>query len=243
MKHLGFLFFAVAAYAVSMLTLTYLIAFLVDLPMVPRAIDHPASGLSAPSAILIDLALLAVFGLQHSLMARRSFKAAWTRIVPAVIERSGYMVFSSLALILLFVFWQPLPDLLWDLRGTGAEYPLWAVFALGWMVVLLSTFLINHFELFGLAQVWSHWRGAPAVEPKFHQPLFYKLVRHPLYTGFTMVFWATPAMSQGHLLFAVGMLVYTLIAIEFEERDLVALFGADYEAYQKKVGKLAPRLR
>lgn len=243
MKRLILLPFALAAYGISLLTFLYLIAFLVDLPGVPRAIGHPASTMSGAAAVLLDLALVAVFGLQHSLMARRTFKLAWTRIVPQPIERSAYLVFACLALILLFAFWQPLPALVWDLRGSLAEPVLWTIFAAGWFVALLSTFLISHLELFGLAQVWSHLRALPPAAARFRQPLFYRLVRHPLYSGFIIAFWATPAMSWSHLLLATAMSGYMLVAIEFEERDLVAFFGAEYESYRGKVGKLLPRLR
>ena len=159
------------------------------------------------------------------------------------LSEADIMVFTCLALILLFAFWQPLPALLWDLEGTVGIPILWAVCAIGWLIVFLSTFLIDHLELFGLAQVFDHWRGTPAAPPQLRKPLFYRLVRHPLYTGFLIAFWATPTMSYGHLLFAAAMTAYVLIAIEFEERDLVALFGQDYETYRKKVGKLTPRLR
>lgn len=186
---------------------------------------------------------MGLFGLQHTLMARQGFKAAWTKLMPKPIERSGYMVFTCLALIAMFVFWQPLPMLLWDARGTVGEPILWALCALGWGIVLLSTFLINHFELFGLSQVWRYLKAKTPAPPRLRQPLFYKLVRHPLYAGFLIAFWATPAMSAGHLIFSASMSVYILIAIEFEERDLIALFGSDYEAYRQRVGKLAPRLR
>lgn len=243
MKRIGFLAFAVVAYLFSLLTILYLIAFVAGPSVIPRSVDHPASTLSPTSAVLLDLSLIAIFGLQHSLMARRSFKAAWTRLMPRAIERSGYLVFSCLAFILLFAFWQPLPALLWDLRGTPAEPLLWALFLAGLLIALVSTFLIDHLELFGLAQVRSAWRDAPAGAPRFRQPFLYRLVRHPLYTGFLIAFWATPAMSYGHLLFSTGMAIYVLVAIRFEERDLLALFGAEYEAYRLKVGKLIPWLR
>ena len=243
MKRVIFLAFSLLAYVVFLATFLYLIAFIAGLPAIPRSIDHPGSALPVVASAVIDLALVALFGLQHTLMARQGFKLAWTRLMPKPIERSGYMIFTCLALIVMFLFWQPLPTLLWDLRGGIGEPVLWAVFGLGWAIVLLSTFLINHFELFGLAQVWRHITAKPAAEPRFRQPLFYRLVRHPLYSGFLIAFWATPAMSVGHLLFAAAMTAYILIAIEFEERDLLLLFGSQYAAYRASVGKLLPRLR
>jgi protein-S-isoprenylcysteine O-methyltransferase Ste14 len=243
MKRLGFVVFALTAYAIFTFTFLYLVAFLADIAALPHGIDHPASSLSMPGAILVDLALVAVFGLQHSVMARQGFKAGWTRIVPPPIERSCYMIFACLALVLIFGFWQPLPSLAWDLRGSPAYWPAWGIFGAGWLLVFVSTYLIDHFELFGLSQVVRYWRSMPPAAPEFRQPLFYKLVRHPLYSGFTVAFWATPVMSYGHLLFAGAMSIYMLVAIAFEERDLVALFGAEYEVYRKRVGKLFPRIR
>lgn len=243
MKRIGFLAFAAVAYLLSLLTILYLITFVAGLSVVPRSVDHPASALSVTHAVLIDLSLIALFGVQHSLMARRSFKTAWTRLVPRAIERSGYLVFSCLAFFLLFVFWQPLPALVWDIRGSLAEPLLWTAFLAGWLIALVSTFLIDHLELFGLAQVRDAWREAKGGTPKFRTPFLYRLVRHPLYSGFLLAFWATPAMSYGHLLFSTGMTAYVLFAIRLEERDLLSLFGAEYEAYRLKVGKLIPWLR
>jgi methanethiol S-methyltransferase len=243
MKRICFLAFAVIAYLFSLLTILYLIAFVAGLSGVPRSLDHPASALSSAHAVLLDLTLIAIFGVQHSLMARQSFKATWTRLMPRAIERSGYVVFSCLAFVLIFVFWQPLPALLWDLRGSPAEPFLWTVFLAGWLIALVSTFLIDHLHLFGLAQVRDAWRETPAGAPIFRKPFLYKLVRHPLYSGFLIAFWATPAMSYGHLLFSTGMTLYVLLAIRLEERDLLSLFGAEYEAYRLKVGKLIPWLR
>ena len=238
-----YLLFGVVAYFIFFGTFLYLIGFVGALPQLPRTVDAPVVAGSGALAVTVDIALIALFGLQHSVMARQGFKAGWTRIVPAPIERSCYMVFASLALILLFLFWRPLPAPVWDVGSGAAAMLLWALFGLGWLIVLLSTFLINHFELFGLKQVWSHARGSDPEPPVFRQPFFYRLVRHPLYSGFFIAFWAAPRMSMGHLLLAAGMSLYMLIAIEFEERDLVRAFGADYEAYRARVGKLAPRLR
>ncbi len=236
-----YLVYAAACYAIFFATFLYLIAFVGNLPVAPATIDAARAG--APGlAVAIDLALIALFGIQHSVMARRGFKARWTRIMPEPIERSSYVLIASLVLILLFAFWHALPATIWSVEsGIGAGI-LWALFASGWSIVLLSTFLLNHFELFGLQQAWFALRDRAAAAPALHQPLFYKFVRHPLYSGFFLAFWATPKMSAGHLLFALGMSAYMLIAIRFEERDLVATFGEAYVAYRAKVGMLVPRL-
>jgi protein-S-isoprenylcysteine O-methyltransferase Ste14 len=240
------LLFGIVAYAVFLLTFLYLIGFVGDLPGLPRTVDRPESNISAGPVAAIDIALILLFGLQHSVMARQGFKRAWTRIVPEMIERSLFVLFvlfASIALIVMFAFWRPIPGTLWDLRGGPTEAPFWALFGLGWLIVLVSTFLINHFELFGLQQVWNGLRSRVVSAPRFRTPFFYRFVRHPLYSGFFIAFWATPRMTASHLLLAVGMSVYMLVAIEYEERDLVRLFGADYETYREDVGKLTPRLR
>jgi len=236
-----YLVYAGLCYAIFFATFLYLIAFVGNLPVVPVTIDAARTGPMA-TAVAVDIALVALFGIQHSVMARRGFKARWTRVVPEPIERSTYVLLASLVLILLFGCWYALPATVWAVEnGIGAGI-LWALFASGWAIVLLSTFLLNHFELFGLQQAWFALRERVAAAPQLHQPLFYKIVRHPLYAGFFIAFWATPRMSVGHLLFAVGMSAYMLIAIRFEERDLIATFGGDYIAYREKVGMLVPRL-
>ncbi|OHD03024.1 MAG: hypothetical protein A2885_07945 [Sphingopyxis sp. RIFCSPHIGHO2_01_FULL_65_24] len=236
-----YLAYAALCYAIFFATFLYLIAFVGNLPVVPVTIDAARTGPMA-TAVAVDIALIALFGIQHSVMARRGFKARWTRVMPEPIERSTYVLLASLVLILLFGCWYALPATVWAVEnGIGAGI-LWALFASGWAIVLLSTFLLNHFELFGLQQAWFALRERAAAVPQLHQPLFYKIVRHPLYAGFFIAFWATPRMSVGHLLFAVGMSAYMLIAIRFEERDLIATFGGDYVAYREKVGMLVPRL-
>lgn len=236
-----YLLFGVLAYGVFFATFLYLIAFVGNCPAIPYAVDRgPAA--AWPVAAAIDLALVALFGLQHSVMARQGFKAAWTRIVPAPVERSMYVLLASLCLIALFVFWRPIPALLWSVEAPWAVYLLWGLFGLGWLIVLISTFLINHFELFGLRQVWAHAGGHEIPAPVFRTPFFYRRVRHPIYAGFVLAFWATPVMTAGHALLAVGMTVYILIAIRHEERDLVALFGRDYEDYRGRAGMLIPKL-
>lgn len=237
-----YLLFGVIAYAIFFATFLYLIAFVGNLPVVPRTIDEGGLVVLWPLAAVTNLALIALFGLQHSIMARQGFKRAWTKLVPEPIERSMYVLLASAVLWVMFGFWRPMPYDLWRLENPVAVAIIWALFAAGWGIVLLSTFLISHFELFGLKQVWANLRAQAAVAPQFRQPFFYKLVRHPLYSGFILAFWATPVMTLGHLIFAIGMTVYMLVAIQFEERDLVGLFGADYERYQGEVGMLVPKL-
>jgi methanethiol S-methyltransferase len=234
------LLFSLVAYAIFFATFLYLIVFVGDIPIAGQTIDR---GPDAPiaTAILIDVALIALFGLQHSVMARQWFKRAWTRTVPEHLERSAYVLAASAALIVMFLLWRPIPNIVWDVTGTALEVPLWILFATGWLIVLLSTFLINHFELFGLQQAWFHVQSKQASAPQLRQPFFYRWVAHPLYAGFFLAFWATPKMTLGHLLFAAGMSVYILIAIRYEERDLKGLFGKDYEDYRASVGMLTPR--
>lgn len=237
-----YLLFGVAAYVIFFATFLYLIGFVGDLPGVPKTVNRGFDP-ALPLPLLVNTGLILLFGLQHSLMARQGFKRAWTRIVPGQIERSVYVLLASLALIVLFAFWQPITATIWRVENPFGVSLIWLLFALGWCIVLVSTFLINHFELFGLQQVVHHLRGRTAAPPVFRQPLFYKLVRHPLYSGFFLAFWAAPTMTAGHLLLALGMSGYMLIAIRYEERDLVGLFGQDYERYRGQVGMLTPRLR
>ena len=193
-------------------------------------------------AVFTDLALIALFGLQHSVMARSGFKAAWTKIVPAPIERSLFCLASALALTVMYLFWLPLPQIIWDVRGSGLGMALWVLFGVGWGIVFISTWLLNHFELFGLTQAWRNLTGAAEPADDFKTPVFYRYVRHPIYTGFFLAFWATPAMTLGHLVLAAGMTAYILIGISYEERDLIARFGNRYAEYRAKVGMLIPGL-
>ncbi len=229
----------VAIYLIFFTTFLYLIAFVGDIPPAPRTVDTGPSGPVAIAAI-INLALIALFGIQHSVMARPAFKARWTRLVPPALERSVYVLSASLILIVLFLFWRPIPHIVWTVDNPVGRAVLWVLFLLGWAIVLLSTFLINHFELFGLKQVWFNLTGRSDVAPRFRTPFFYQLVRHPLYSGFILAFWAVPEMTLGHLELAIGMTVYILIAIIYEERDLIAAFGDDYRRYRAKTGMLLP---
>lgn len=237
-----YLLFAAISYAIFFATFLYLIAFVGNLAG-PRTVDAGGPAASVGMALIVNILLIAIFGVQHSVMARQGFKAAWTRIVPKPIERSIYVLFASIALWLLFHFWHPISGDVWRIDNPVGAGILWALFAAGWLIVLTSTFLINHFELFGLQQVWLNARGRQPAAPIFRTPFFYRFVRHPLYSGFFLAFWATPHMTYGHLLLAAGMSVYMLVAISHEERDLVGYFGEDYEQYRQKVGKLFPNVR
>lgn len=234
-----FMGFSLITYAIFFATFLYLIGFVGNLPMLPITVDRGATA-ALGTAVITDLALIAMFGLQHSVMARQGFKKAWTRTVPLPVERSVYVLLASAALIIMFAFWRPIEGDVWNVTNSIGQTVLWALFALGWGIVLLSTFLINHFELFGLQQAWLHMQGRDAEPHKFHQPLLYKWVRHPLYLGFFLAFWSTPQMTYGHLLLSVGMSIYMLIAISYEEKDLVSYFGREYEEYRGRVGMLIP---
>ena len=234
------LLYGAACYALSLLTILYAIPFVAGVA-VPRTVD---SGRPAPlmTALLIDLTLLGIFALQHSVMARPAFKRIFTRWVPDEIERSTYVLASSIALILLFWQWRTLPVQIWQMNDPLVRWVLYAVSACGWLLMFLSTFLINHFELFGLRQVWHNFTGQRSPQPEFRSPFFYKFVRHPIYLGFTLAFWATPTMTDGHLLFAIATTGYMLIGIQLEERDLVATFGTTYVEYRRRVSMIIPLL-
>jgi methanethiol S-methyltransferase len=236
--------FSILCYAIFFATFLYLIGFVGDLP-VPKTVDAPPSLMPREAKLVIDIALIALFGLQHSIMARPAFKRAWTRIVTPAAERSAYVLFASLALIILFRFWQPLDRTIWQVSPSmpWLSTILWAMFWLGFGIVLITTFLINHFELFGLQQAWMNMRGSEPAAPELRQPLFYRWVAHPLYAGFFIGFWSTPLMTAGHLLLAIGFSAYMLIAIQYEERDLTNVFGDNYRNYRSGVGMLVPRFR
>ena len=231
--------YALAAYAVFFGTFLYTVAFVGGLP-VPKTIDSGAAGPLLP-AVAIDLLLLAVFAVQHSVMARPAFKRWWTRFVPHSIERATYVLLASLALALLCWQWQPIPAPVWTVTNPAAAAAIQAVFWIGWATVLVSTCLIDHLELFGLRQAFARLRSRALPAPEFRTPLLYKLVRHPIYLGFVLAIWATPSMTAGHLLFAVATAGYILIGIRLEERDLIAAFGDQYSLYRAQVPMLVPR--
>jgi methanethiol S-methyltransferase len=242
MSALLMVLYGVVVYAFFFATFLYAIGFAGNL-LVPTSIDV---GIAAPvaEAVIVNLLLLAFFAVQHSVMARRGFKRWWTKIVPEPIERSTYVLAASLALALLLWQWRPIAQpVVWSVSHPAAVIAIWVAFALGWAVLLISTFLINHFELFGLRQVFAHARGRPIAAQQFRTPGFYRHVRHPIYLGFLLGFWATPRMTLGHLMFAIGTSGYILVGIWFEERDLVAQFGQRYRTYREQVGMLWPRLR
>lgn len=234
------LLYGLAAYAVFLATFLYAIAFVAGLP-VPRTVDAGGPDAALPVALAVNVLLLGLFAVQHSVMARPVFKRWWTRIVPRPVERSTFVLAASLALIALFVHWHPIPGVVWKVHDPAAALLLHVVAGLGWTMVLVSTFLIDHFELFGLKQVVAVLTGRPLSAPVFRTPLLYRHVRHPIYLGFLLAFWATPAMSAGHLLFALATSGYILLGIWFEERDLIAQFGDRYRAYRAQVGMLLPR--
>jgi methanethiol S-methyltransferase len=240
-KRLLFFGYGMVSYLMFLGTFLYAIAFVGGFG-VPRRLDGPLQG-SLVEALAIDCALLTIFAVQHSVMARRWFKERWTQIIPWAIERSTYVLCASLALILLFWQWRPIGIEIWTIEHTTARIVLWMLCAAGWATVLVVTFLINHFDLFGLRQVWLPLTGRPYTRVSFRTPLPYRFVRHPLYFGFLLAFWMTPTMTLAHLVFAVATTAYIVLAIQFEERDLVAEHGAAYEDYRRQVPMLLPGRR
>ena len=238
LKRTAFFAYGVICYAIFFGTFLYAIGFIGGF-LVPTTLDGPRT-MPLAAAVAVDAGLLALFAVQHSLMARPWFKKSWTRVVPDVLERSTYVLFSSLALIVMFIFWQPLGGSVWTVTDPIGRAVLYGLFAFGFGVVLVSTFLINHFDLFGLRQVWLYFRGRPYTRLAFGTPGPYRFVRHPLYVGWFFAFWATPTMTMSHLLFAVATTAYILIAIQWEERDLVTEFGDSYEDYRRRVPMLVP---
>jgi protein-S-isoprenylcysteine O-methyltransferase Ste14 len=241
LKRITIFLYGVVSYAVFFATFLYAVGFIGNFG-VPRTLD---AGPSRPflESLAIDLGLLALFALQHSVMARPAFKRWFTRLVAEPAERSTYVLASSLALVVMFALWQPLGGVVWSVDDPAMRAVLWSLFAFGWLLVLVSTFLINHFDLFGLRQVWLQLSGRPYTHLPFGTPGPYRYVRHPLYVGWFFAFWATPTMTVSHLVFAVMTTGYILVAIQLEERDLVAHFGETYRSYRTRVPMLIPFLR
>ena len=240
LKRISFFAYGTLSYVIFLGTFLYAVGFIGGFG-VPRTLDGAATGPLGIS-LAIDVGLLTLFAVQHSVMARKWFKEWWTRIVPKPIERSTYVLFSSVALILLFALWRPLGGVIWSVEDPTGRLVLRALFAFGWGLVLFSTFLINHFDLFGLRQVWRNLLGQPESGLRFTTPGPYKLVRHPLYVGWLFAFWMTPVMTAAHLLFSLATTAYILLAIQFEERDLVREHGETYEEYRRSVPMLIPSL-
>ncbi|MDX1686438.1 MAG: isoprenylcysteine carboxylmethyltransferase family protein [Candidatus Promineifilaceae bacterium] len=227
---IGYLFF--------LATFLYTIGFVGNL-VVPKSIDVGPDGTPA-AAVAVDIALITLFGVQHSVMARRQFKKWWTGIVPKTAERSTYVVLASLSLVLLFWQWRPLPAIIWDVENEAGRFFLWGLFWFGWVVVFTSTFLIDHARLFGLRQVTLPLLNREDEAPRFQTPGLYKFVRHPMMTGLLIAFWATPRMTAGHMLFAAGMTLYMVVGLQFEERDLLHHFGDTYRRYRRATPMLIP---
>jgi methanethiol S-methyltransferase len=238
LQRTSILIYGVICYAVFFATLLYAIGFLGNFG-VPKTID---SGLTRPvfEAIAIDLGLLGLFAAQHSIMARKWFKDGWTRFVPKAAERSTYVLFSSAALLILFFYWEPIGMTIWRFEDQPSIGFFYSIYAAGLLLVLVSTFLIDHFDLFGLRQVWIHFRGGIYTSPRFRTPALYSMVRHPLYLGWLLAFWATPVMTMAHLVFAVMTTVYILMAIQWEESDLARMHGDAYRAYKESVPMILP---
>ena len=237
MKRWLVFFYGVACYAIAFVTVLYAIGYVGNL-WVPKAIDS-AARLPLGLALLIDAVLLGLFAIQHSVMARPGFKRWWTRIVAKEDERSTYILFASIALVIMFVYWEPLGGSVWDVQSPLAQKLLYGGFAFGWFLVFLSTFLINHFDLFGLRQIWLQLLGKPYRPLPFKTPMLYRIVRHPLYVGLLLAFWSTPTMTLTHLVFAIATTAYILIAIQLEEHDLLAEHP-EYAQYRERVPMLVP---
>ena len=239
MKRILMFLFGLGSYTISLITFLYLAGFVINVG-VPKALDSPSDG-PWQSALLIDLGLLSLFALQHSVMARPAFKRELTKVVPAAIERSTYVLASCIAMLFLFWQWRPLGGTVWEVRNELGVTLLYGGYAFGWALLLFATFVINHFDLFGLRQVWRQLTMKPQTDLKFRTPWLYRIVRHPLYVGWLCIFWSTPVMTVTHLFFAIAMATYILVAIQFEERDLIALHP-EYVEYRKQIPMIVPGL-
>ena len=232
------LLYGVVSYFIFLGTFLYAIGFVGNY-LVPKSIDSGIQG-GTSNALLVNILLLSLFAVQHSVMARQGFKKWWTKIIPKSIERSTFVLISSLVLILLFYYWRPVQGVVWNVENTLLASLLSTLFFIGWFILLLGTFLINHFNLFGLQQVYLNMKNSEPKPPQFVKPLFYKVVRHPLMLGFIIAFWATPHLTVGHLLFALATTGYILVAIQLEERDMVRFHGEEYKRYQQEVSQIVP---
>lgn len=236
-----YLVLGIVAHGMFLLVFAYMAGFVGNF-VVPKSIDAPAlPGQSVLLAVSINLALLVMFALPHSIMARPAFKSWWTQYIPKPIERTVYVLTSNVLMIALLLFWRPIDAVIYDVQNPIGRTALWALFATGWFLVPLASLMINHFDLFGTRQVWLHLRGKVDAAMPFHTPMLYRFVRHPLYVGWMIAFWATPTLTAGHALFAAVLTAYMLVAIPFEERDLITQFGDQYVNYRRNVGGLVPR--
>lgn len=241
MSRLSVVVYGVVSYLIFLVTFLYLVGFIADIS-VPKSInDGPA--LAWPLALLINLGLIGIFALQHTIMARSAFKTTFARVLPDAAERSTYVLASSIALILLFIFWVPMPGIIWSASADGLRALLWGGFLLGWGLVLISTFIIDHFGLFGLRQVWDHWRGTQSPAMPFKTPFLYRWVRHPMMTGFFIALWVMPDMTTSHALLAAGLSFYTVLGTIHEERGLVRAFGDQYREYAARTPRFFPSIK
>lgn len=238
MKRIFFFLYGIVSYIIFLVVFLYAVGFIGNF-VVPKSIDSGFQG-GAENILIVNILLLALFAIQHSVMARQGFKKWWTKFISPKIERSTYVLLSSIVLILLFYYWRPMPDVMWNTGNSVLTPVLWILYFLGWFIVLSGTFLINHFNLFGLQQVYFALKKQELQHPRFVTPFYYKFVRHPLMLGFIIAFWATPVMTAGHLLFAIATTGYVLIAIQLEEQDLVRFHGEEYKRYQREVSQIIP---
>lgn len=241
MTRIAYLVYGIICHVLFLGVFAYMMAWVAGV-FLPYTVDGPVRS-STSVALILNMLLLTLFGLQHSVMARPGFKAWWTRWVPGVIERSTYVLTTCIILIAMFIFWQPMGTIIWDVQAPAGRIALWALFVAGWLLVPLASLMINHFDLFGTRQVWLHARGEEAEPLPFTTPSLYKQIRHPLYVGWFIAFWAIPTMTAGHLLFATMMSGYILVALRYEERDLARHFGEPYIQWRNQTGAFIPRLR